>query len=55
MKLQGIEKLNKPKKKTHGQIAPRLKLETIDKLKKLAIANNTSMNKVLEFLINEKI
>lgn len=35
-------------------ITPRLKIETIDRLKKLADANDTSINKILEFIINEK-
>lgn len=56
LKLKGIDKVNaKNKKVTHKNITPRLKIETIKKLKQLAEVNETSINKVLEYLINEKV
>lgn len=52
LKLKGINKEKIPTSKVANF---RLKLTTIENLKKLANANNTSMNKVIEFLINEKV
>lgn len=46
------EKL-KNKKETHRNISPRLKVETIEKLKQLSNDWNVSINKVLEFLITK--
>lgn len=52
LKLKGIEQTTC---QNYKNITPRLKVTTIEKLKKLAEVNKTSMNKILEYLINEKV
>lgn len=47
--------LSNYKREKKKKITPCLNLSTINKLKKFAKKNGISMNKTLEFLINEKM